>query len=182
MYNFTDFKQKIKDAEEWLAKEFSQIRTGRATPAMLDGVFVDVYGSQMPVNQVANVAIEDPRTLRIAPWDSSNIKAIEKAILISNTGLSVSVDDKGIRVSFPPLTTESRGNFVKIAKSKLEDAKVTLRQERNRVNDDLNNKEKESEMSEDEVARAKTEVDKLIQEGTSKLEALAVKKEEEIMN
>ncbi len=182
MYNFTDFKQKIKDAEEWLAKEFSQIRTGRATPAMLDGVFVDVYGSQMPVNQVANVAIEDPRTLRIAPWDSSNIKAIEKAILISNTGLSVSVDDKGIRVSFPPLTTESRGNFVKIAKSKLEDAKVTLRQERNRVNDDLNNKKKESEMSEDEVARAKTEVDKLIQEGTSKLEALAVKKEEEIMN
>ncbi len=182
MYNFSDFKNKIKDTEEWLAKEFSQIRTGRATPAMLDGVFVDVYGSQMPVNQVANVSIEDPRTLRVLPWDSSNIKAIEKAILISNTGLSVSVDDKGIRVSFPPLTTESRGNFVKIAKSKLEDAKVTLRQERNKVNDDLGNKKKESEMSEDEVTRAKAEVDKLIKEGTEKFEILAVKKEEEIMN
>lgn len=180
--DFKDFKNKIKGAEEWLAKEFSQIRTGRATPAMLDGVFVDVYGSQMPVNQVANVSIEDPRTLRIAPWDASNIKAIEKAILVSNTGLSVSVDDKGIRVSFPPLTTESRGNFVKMAKTKLEDAKVTLRQERNRVNDELNEKKKNSEMSEDEVARAKTEVDKLIKEGTDRLEALAVKKEEEIMN
>jgi len=182
MYNFSDFKNKIKDAEEWLVKEFSQIRTGRATPAMLDGVFVDVYGSQMPVNQVANVAIEDPRTLRIAPWDSSNIKSIEKAILISNTGLSVSVDAQGIRVSFPPLTTESRGSFVKIAKSKLEDAKVTLRQERNRINDELNEKKKESEMSEDEVTRAKAEVDKLVKEGSDKLEMLTVKKESEIMN
>ncbi len=180
--DFSNFKNKIKDGEEWLAKEFSQIRTGRATPAMLDGVFVEVYGSQMPINQVANVAIEDPRTLRIAPWDSSNIKAIEKSILISNTGLSVSVDDKGIRVSFPPLTTESRGNFVKMAKSKLEDAKVTLRQERNKINDDLNTKKKDAEMSEDEVTRAKAEVDKLIKEGTERLEVLSVKKEEEIMN
>jgi ribosome recycling factor len=182
MYDFKDFKTKIKDTEEWLAKEFSQIRTGRATPAMLDGVFVEVYGSQMPITQVANIAIEDPRTLRIVPWDNSNIKAIEKSILISNSGLSVSVDAQGIRVSFPPLTTESRGTFVKMAKSKLEEAKVTLRQERNRVNDDLNNKKKESEMSEDEVTRAKAEVDKLIKEGTEKFEALTVKKESEIMS
>lgn len=182
MYDFKDFKNKIKDTEEWLAKEFSQIRTGRATPAMLDGVFVEVYGSQMPVSQVANIAIEDPRTLRIAPWDSTNIKPIEKAILISNTGLSVSVDDKGIRVSFPPLTTESRGMFVKMAKGKLEDAKVTLRQERNRVNDDLGTKKKDGDMSEDEVTRAKAEVDKLIKEGTDRFEILTVKKEEEIMN
>jgi ribosome recycling factor len=92
------------------------------------------------------------------------------------------VDDKGIRVSFPPLTTESRGNFVKMAKAKLEDAKVTLRQERNKINDDLDTKKKDAEMSEDEVTRAKAEVDKLIKEGTEKLEILTVKKEEEIMN
>jgi ribosome recycling factor len=182
MYDFKDFKQKIKDTEEWLSKEFGQIRTGRATPQMLDGVSVEVYGSMMPVSQVANITIEDPRTLRIAPWDNANIKPIEKAILISNTGLSVAVDDKGLRVSFPPLTTESRGNFVKLAKAKLEDAKVALRQERNRVNDDLNTKKKDSEMSEDEVIRAKAEVDKLIKEGTDKLEVLSQKKEQEIMN
>ncbi len=182
MYNFADFKQKIKDTEDWLVKEFGQIRTGRATPQMLDGVFVEVYGSSMPITQVANIAIEDPRTLRIAPWDSSNIKAIEKAILVSNTGLSVAVDDKGIRVSFPPLTTESRGTFVKMAKSKLEDAKVALRQERNRVNDDLNTKKKEGEMSEDQVAKAKEDVDKMIKEATTKLEAHTDKKEQEIMN
>lgn len=182
MYNFTDFKNKIKDTEEWLAKEFSQIRTGRATPQMLDGVSVEVYGSMMPIPQVANIMIEDPRTLRISPWDNSNIKPIEKAILVSNTGLSVAVDDKGLRVSFPPLTTESRGNFVKLAKAKLEDAKVTLRQERNRVNDDLGAKKKDSLMSEDEVTRAKAEVDKFIKEGTDKLEVLTKKKEEEIMN
>lgn len=182
MYDFKDFKNKIKDTEEWLTKEFSQIRTGRATPQMLDSIFIDVYGSSMPVSQVATISIEDPRTLRVNPWDNANIKPIEKAILISNTGLSVAVDDKGIRISFPALTTESRTNFVKIAKTKLEDAKVALRQERNKVNDDLNAKKKDGEMSEDEVTRAKAEVDKLIKEGTEKFEVLMTKKEAEIMS
>ncbi len=180
--DFKDFKTEIKNTEEWLAKEFGQIRTGRATPQMLDGVMIEVYGSNMPVSQVATITLEDPRTLRIVPWDNTNLKPIEKAILVSNTGLSVSVDDKGVRVSFPPLTTESRGTFVKMAKSKLEDSKVALRQERNKINDELNTKKKDSEMSEDEVVRAKAEVDKLIKESTERLESLTVKKEAEIMN
>lgn len=182
MYDFSKFKQKIKDTEDWLSKEFGQIRTGRATPTILDGVFVEVYGSHMPISQVATIATEDPRTLRIAPWDATNIKPIEKAIQTSNTGLSCAVDDKGLRVSFPPLTTESRSNFVKIAKSKLEDAKVALRGERNKVNDELNTEKKDGTMSEDDVMRAKTEVDKLMKEATDKLEALTDKKEQEIMN
>ncbi len=182
MYDFKNFKQKIKETEDWLVKEFSQIRTGRATPQMLDSILVEVYGSSMPISQVATLNIEDPRTLRITPWDSGNSKAIEKAILVSNTGLSVVLDDKGVRVSFPALTTESRANFVKIAKAKIEEAKITLRGERNRINDDLNIQKKEGSMSEDDVMRAKTEIDKLIKEANEKLEALGDKKEQEIMN
>ncbi|MES2059530.1 MAG: ribosome recycling factor [Patescibacteria group bacterium] len=175
--DFKDLKQKIKDTEEWLAKEFGQIRTGRATPTILDGVLVEAYGSQMPIAQMATVMSEDPRTLRIAPWDNGNIKPIEKAIQISNLGLSISVDDKGLRVSFPALTTESRNNFVKIAKQKLEDAKVALRGERNKANDAMKN----AEMSEDDIARSKLEVDKLIKEGSDKMDILFAKKEEEIL-
>lgn len=177
-----NLKQKIKDTEAWLAKEFGQIRTGRATPAILDGVLVESYGSQMPILQLATVMSEDPRTLRIAPWDSQNIKPIEKAIQTSNLGLSVAVDDKGLRVSFPALTTESRNNFVKIAKQKLEEAKVALRQERNKVNDDLNAKKKDSEISEDEAARGRAEVDKLVKDAGEKFDQIFTKKESEILS
>lgn len=181
MYDLGSFKQNLKYTEDWLQKEFGQIRTGRATPAVLDSVTVEAYGSIVPISNVATIASEDPRTLRISPWDASNIKPIEKAIQTSNLGLSVSVDDKGLRVSFPQLTTESRSSFVKIAKSKLEDAKVTERGDRNKVNDELNTKKKDGSMSEDAVMRAKTEVDKLIKESTERLEALTKKKEEEIL-
>ncbi len=181
MQDFTHFKKQIKDTEDWLVKEFGGIRTGRATPTILDSIMVEAYGSMVPVSNVATIASEDPRTLRIAPWDNSNIKPIEKAIQVSNLGLSVAVDDKGLRVSFPPLTTESRTGFVKIAKQKLEDAKIALRQERNKINDELNQKKKDSAMSEDEVMRARAEVDKLVKEGTEKLELHTVKKEQEIL-
>ncbi|MFA6050663.1 MAG: ribosome recycling factor [Candidatus Paceibacterota bacterium] len=181
MYDFSHFKKQIKDTEDWLVKEFGQIRTGRATPTILDGVTVEAYGSMVPISNVATISSEDARTLRITPWDNGNIKPIEKAIQISNLGLSVAVDDKGLRVSFPSLTTESRGNFVKIAKQKLEDAKIALRQERNKVNDELNAGKKDGTMSEDDVMRARTEVDKLIKEGTEKLEGHTKKKEEEIL-
>ena len=181
MYDFSNFKKQIKGTEDWLQKELGQVRTGRATPTILDGVAVEAYGSMVPISNVATISSEDPRTLRISPWDASNIKPIEKAIQTSNLGLSVAVDDKGLRVAFPALTIESRGNFVKIAKQKLEDAKVALRQERNKVNDELNDGKKDGSMSEDEVMRAKTEVDKLIKEATDKLESITKKKEDEIM-
>lgn len=182
MQDFKELKQKIKDTEEWLQKEFSQIRTGRATPTILDGVMVEAYGSQMPIAQMATVMSEDPRTLRIAPWDQGNVKPIEKAIQISNLGLSVVVDDKGLRVSFPALTTESRNNFVKIAKTKLEDAKVAVRQERNKANDILNAGKKDSSISEDDAARGKEMVDKLIKEAGDKFDVLFAKKEAEILD
>ncbi len=181
-YNFAPFKQSIKDLEDWLKKEFSSIRTGRATPTILDGVFVESYGARMAISQVGSIAIEGARSLRIAPWDMSQAKAIEKAIMVSNLGLSVAVDDKGLRITFPELTTESRNTFVKMAKQKLEEARVTLRTEREKVWDDIQNKEKEGGMGEDEKFRLKAEMQKLVDETNAKLEALLLGKEKEIMS
>lgn len=176
-----DLKQNLKNIEEWVSKEFGNIRTGRAIPSILDSVKVESYGSFMKIQEVATVATEDARTLRIAPWDSQNIKAIEKAIIASGLGLSVSVDDKGLRVSFPSLTTESRTQFVKVAKQKLEEAKIKVRQERNKVIDDLEKKKKSGELGEDVVMRSKNEVEKIIKEANDSFEKHYLKKETEIL-
>ncbi len=181
MFDLTHYKSKIKDTEEWLTKELSQIRTGRATPTILDGVRVEAYGSEMPLLQVATVVSEDARTLRIAPWDNSMIKPIEKGITLANLGLSVAVDDKGIRVAFPVLTTETKSQFVKMARTKVEDAKIALRGERNKVNDDINTQKKNTELTEDEATRAKAEVDKLTKEAGDLFDTHGNKKEKELM-
>lgn len=181
MYDFTAYKNKIKDTEEWLTKELSQIRTGRATPTVLDSVRVEAYGSEMPVVQVATVVSEDARTLRIAPWDNAMIKPIEKAIQLANIGLSVAVDDKGLRVSFPALTTETKAQFVKMARQKVEDAKVALRSERNKINDDINDQKKNGELPEDDAIRARSEVDKLTKDAGDRFDVHGDKKEKELM-
>lgn len=179
-YNFSPFKTKLKEAEEWLVREFAGIRTGRATPTILDTVQVESYGSRMSISSVASIQIEDARTIRIAPWDMSQVKAIETAIGLSNLGLSVAVDDKGLRVIFPELTGERRAQFVKIAKDKLEDGKIRIRQEREVVIKDITQKEKDGSMSEDERNRAKTEADKLVQDANKVLDTHFEKKEKEI--
>ena len=179
-YNFTQFKQKNAEVSEWLSREFSGIRTGRATPAILDGVLVESYGSQMPINQVATIAPEGPRMSRISPWDASLTKAVEKAISASGLGLSVAVDGVSLRVIFPELTADRRVALLKIAKQKLEDAKTTLRGERERVIKDLDAQEKSGVISEDEKFRYKTELQKMVDEAGRKLEEVFEKKEKEI--
>lgn len=181
-YNFTELKAGAKDIEEWLRKENSQIRTGRASIGLLDFIRVDSYGSLVPLNQVAGLSTEDPRTIRISPWDMSQTKEIEKVLVASNLGVSVSVDDRGVRVAFPPLTTERRDEFVKLAKTKLEQAKVSLRKHRDETWDDIQAKEKEGGMSEDDKFRFKAEMEKIIQDTIKNLEAMCKKKEEEITN
>jgi ribosome recycling factor len=181
-YDFNPLKAKLKNIEEWLIKELAQVRTGRASLALLDSVQVESYGTRLPINQVANVASEDPRTLRIVPWDMSQVRALEKAIVIADLGLSVSVDDKGLRVIFPELTTDRRSALVKVAKAKLEEAKVTLRKEREETWKDIQAKEKEGGMSEDEKFRFKTEMEKVLQETILKFEGLADRKEKEIIS
>lgn len=180
-YNFSNFKIEIKKVGEFLTKEYSQLNIGRASPLVLDGISVDSYGSRLPLKNVANISIEDPKTLRISPWDKSQVKEIEKSIMAGNIGLSVATDDLGIRVIFPQLTTESRQTLVKILKEKLEESRITVRRERERIWDDVQSKEKEGKLTEDEKFRAKDELQKIIDETNSGLEASFEKKQKEVM-
>lgn len=179
-YDFKDVKAGIKNTEEWLRAEFSGIRTGRATPALLDSVMVEAYGSMMPINQVGSISVEDARMMRVSPWDMSLAKAVEKAIMLADLGLSLAVDDKGVRIMFPDLTADRRTNLIKLAKQKLEDARITLRGEREKTIKDIEKREKDGEIGEDEKFRLKTELQKYIDEAGVILEALFVKKEKEI--
>jgi ribosome recycling factor len=181
-YDFKSLNTKIKETEAWLSKELSGIRTGRAAPAILDSVKVDSYGSQVNITSLASINVEDPRTLRISPWDMSQAKNIEKAIGMSNLGVSVSLDEKGIRVSFPELTTERRTSLMKVVKERAEEARVSLRLERDRVWKDIQQQTKEGKMSEDDRNRLKNEMEKIIKQGNTKIDELTAKKEKEILS
>lgn len=180
-YNFLNFKIEINKIAEFLSKEYSQLNIGRASPMILDGVSVESYGSYVPLKNVASVSIEDSKTLRIAPWDKNQIKEIEKAIVSSNLGLSVAVDTSGIRVIFPQLTTETRQTLVKVLKEKLEESRIIVRKERERIWDEIQKLEKESKMTEDEKFRAKDDLQKVVDEINKKLESVFEKKEKEVM-
>jgi len=180
-YDFSKLKGGIKEKEEWLKKELSQIRTGRANPSVLDSVEVEAYGSRMPIEGVASVTIEDARSLRLSPWDPANIKPLEKAISTASLGVSVSVDERGIRVSFPELTSERRAIIVKAAKDKLEHTRIGLRQLRDEVIKDIDVKEKAGGMGEDEKFRLKAEVQKTMDAATKALDEHFAKKEKEIL-
>ena len=181
-YNFTKLKADLAATEAWLQKELGTIRTNRANPSILDSVRVEAYGSDMGLSQVASVTNEDARTIRITPWDQGLVKSIEKSITVANLGVSVSVDDKGIRVAFPDLTSDRRKEIVKAAKEKLEQAKINIRRHRDDVNSDIDKKEKEGGMGEDEKFRFKAEGQKMIDESTKKLTDMMDKKEKEILN
>jgi ribosome recycling factor len=175
-YNTQSFKIELKKIEEWLSKEYGQVHTGRATPIVLDSISVISYGARMPLKNVAGVTIEDPKTLRIAPWDKNQIKDIESAINEANLGLSVVSDSDGVRVIFPMLTTENRTKLVKVLKEKLEDARISVRKERQNEIDKLAN------LPEDDVKRGKEDIQKVVDESNKNLEVVFDKKEKEIMN
>ncbi|PCI28020.1 ribosome recycling factor, partial [Candidatus Kaiserbacteria bacterium] len=158
MYDFKILKEKITEGEEWLRKEYQGLRTGRATPTLLDTINVDSYGSKVPLNQVANIGVEDARTLRISPWDASQVKEIEKAITDANLGVGISTDDKGLRVSFPELTADRRTSLIKMAKERLEDARQSLRGFREEIWGEIQTQEQSGEISEDEKFTAKDDL------------------------
>ncbi len=179
-YNFSGLKTKSAEIQEWLKKEFSAIHTGRASVALLDGVRAEVYGNSMPLQQLASMNTEDARTIRITPWDGSAMPAIDKALREANLGVSVSADDKGIRVIFPELTGESREKYIKIAGKKLEEARISTRSAREEVWADIQKKEKEGAMSEDDKFRGKEEMEKIVKETNEALDKLLERKEQEI--
>ena len=181
-YSFQQFKDELKKVDEWLLHEFASLHTGRANPAILDGVLVEAYGARTPIEHVATVSIEDPRTLRISPWDKTHVKEVERAISLANLGLSVSTDDEGLRVTFPQPSSERREMLVKLSKGKLEEARISVRTEREKVWSDIQTQEKEGAITEDERFRYKDELQKLVDEANSRLMEFTERKEKDIFN
>lgn len=169
-------KEELEKIENWLKKEYLQIHTGQANPAILDSVSVDSYGTKMPIKNVASISIEDSKTIRISPWDKNQIKDMEKAILEADLGLSIVSDGDGVRVIFPMLTTETRQNFVKLLKDKLEDARINVR----KIRQDFINKL--TDLTEDEIKKEKEDIQKLVDEANKSLEDIFSKKEKEVLS
>ncbi len=182
IYDLTKTKEEVQKINTWLADEYKSISTGRATPAVLDSISIESYGSYTAIAQAASISIEDPRTLRVSPWDKTLLKPIEKAINEANLGLSVATDEAGIRVYFPQLTTETRSKLVKILKERLEEARVRVRSLRESTNKDIEEKEKEGGMGEDDKKKIKEEVQKIVDEANASLEVIFSKKEEDTMS
>ena len=174
------FSKRLTGITEWLTKEYTGIRTGQAAPALLDSVKVESYGAHMPINQVASIGIEDARTLRVSPWDTSMVPAIERAIKDADLGVSTVSDSSGLRVIFPELTSERRAQLLKLAKAKLEEARVSVRAARDEVMKSLDVKQKAGEISEDDRFTKKESAQKLVDATNTKLEATCTAKESEI--
>ena len=178
---YADLENSMKKAVEALRREFSRVRTGKATPALLDGIRVNYYGASTPLNQVANLAAPDGRLLTITPWDASLLPEIEKAIIKSDLGLNPGNDGKIIRIAIPPLTEERRKELVRQVKRMAEDGRVALRQQRRDANDMLKEMEKEKDISEDEQHRGQDKVQEITDDYVKKVEELLEAKEKEIM-
>ena len=177
-----DIQLKLDEIMTWLQTEFGAIRTGQASPALLDSVKAESYGSMLPLNQMSNVGVEDARTLRITPWDLSQIPAIEKALQDADLGLSVATDSSGVRAIFPELTVERREQLLKLAKSKLEEARIRVRTVRDDKMKLIDKEEKAGDISEDEKFTAKEAVQSKIDTINKNLEDLFSQKETELQS
>ena len=160
---------------------FAKIRTGRAHPSLLDNISVDYYGSATPINQVANITVEDGRTLLVAPWEKPMIPEIEKAILKSDLGLNPSTSSDNIRLPMPPLTEENRRDLTKIARSEAENARVAIRNIRRDANSDLKEYLKEKEITEDDERRGQDLVQQLTDNKVKQIDAALEAKEADLM-
>ena len=179
IYNSHD-ERMVKTLESF-KRDLASIRTGRATPSLLDRVQIDYYGTLTPVNQVANVSIPDPRSIMIQPWESTLVPAIEKAIMQSDLGLTPNSDGAVIRLNLPQLTQERRAEFVKIAKKKTEEARVAIRNIRRDANDELKKLEKDKSVPEDELKKAQDDIQKLTDRHIKDAEQMLASKEKEIL-
>lgn len=173
--------QAMERAIEALKRDFTAVRTGKATPALLDTVRVEAYGSQVPLNQVASVSAPEPRLLVVQPWDRAMLNPIEKALQMSDLGLNPSNDGKIIRVPIPALTEERRREFVKLLHKMAEEARVSIRHARKEGNDEIKRRQKDSEISEDQARREQDEVQKLTDRFIQTVEDLLKHKEAEVM-
>lgn len=181
-YDLTAIKKKLPEAEEWLKKEFSLLRTGRASPALLDSVFVDCYGAKQPLKHLGAINIEDARTLRIRPWDASLIPQIDQAIRNAGMGLQALAEKDSLRIIFPELTEERRRALLKVVSEKLEEARISVRKIRDEHWRDIQAREREGKISEDEKFRLKDDLQELVDDIQKKMEDMAKAKEKEIQS
>jgi ribosome recycling factor len=166
---------------ESLKQSLSRVRTGRAHPSLLDHLRVDYYGSEVPISQVANIGVEDARTLTVTPWEKPMVQVVEKAILSSDLGLNPATAGTVIRIPMPPLTEETRRDLVKVVRHEGEAAKVAIRNIRRDANSDFKDLLKEKEISEDEERRAGEEIQKLTDKYVAEVDKVLENKEEELM-
>jgi ribosome recycling factor len=179
-YDFTKTEAKLKDAEDWLKKEYGGLRTGRATPAILDGVQVSAYGSMMPLKQVGNLSIEDARSIRITAYDASLLKDIERGITAANLGVGTAADGASVRVTFPELTGERRQELVKFAKQKLEEARTSVRLARDESWKEIQEREREGTLTEDDKFALKEDLQERVDKTNENLEKMFKAKETEM--
>ncbi|MCJ8342006.1 MAG: ribosome recycling factor [Cetobacterium sp.] len=176
----TECKEKMNKAVEATKTKFTSIRAGRANVAMLDGIKVEQYGSEMPLNQIGSVSAPESRLLVIDPWDKSIIPAIEKSIMLSNLGLTPNNDGKVIRLMIPELTADRRKEYVKLAKTEAENGKVAVRNIRKDTNNALRRLEKDGEITADDLKRSEDDVQKITDNTIKMIDELLAKKEKEI--
>lgn len=176
-----NMKSHMEKSVEALRKEYQKVRTGRASTALLDDIKVDSYGTPSPLNQVATLAVPEPRTITIQPWEPKMIAVIEKAIMKSELGLNPVNDGKLIRLVLPPLTEERRKDIVKGLKKQGEDTKVAVRNIRRDAIDSLKKLEKDKQITEDELKRAEKEVQTLTDGFVTKVDEVFAHKEKEVM-
>lgn len=174
-------KPEFQKILEHLAGELSTIRTGRASPALVDGLQVNVYASMMELKSIASISTPDARTLQIQPWDKSNLQPIEHALAAANLGMNPVNDGVVIRLIMPQLTEETRKQMVKMMKEKLEDARVSMRKIREKVREQIASSEKANEIAEDERFSRQEELDKMVKEFDGEITAMGAKKEAEVM-
>ncbi|MGK7346804.1 MAG: ribosome recycling factor [Candidatus Nitrospinota bacterium M3_3B_026] len=178
---FEEAKRKMDVSLEHLAKEFSGVRTGRASVGLLDGIEVDYYGAQTPLNQAANISTPDALTIAIQPWEQKMIPVIEKAIMASDLGLTPANDGKVIRINIPPLTEQRRKELVKHVRKIAEDARIAMRNVRRDCIEKIKKLEKDKEVSEDEARKGADTAQKIIDEHIEMVDKMTADKEKEIM-
>ena len=171
----------IAKAHDVLKRDLAKLRAGRANANLLDGVRVDYYGTMTPLAQMANIAVPEPRLLTVKPWDKSVMKAVEKALRENDMGMNPMVDGDLIRIPLPPLTEERRKEFVKVARTKAEDAKVSIRNIRRGAKDALDKLVKDGDSGEDEVARAEKELERTTASYVAAVDELLRHKESELL-
>ena len=176
-----DAKRRMDDALDAIRREFATVRTGKATPALLDTVRVDAYGSKMPVNQLATINTPEPSLLVVQPFDKSLVAEIERAIMASDLGLNPANDGNIIRVPIPPLNEERRREYVKVLHKMAEEGRVSIRHARRIVRDEIHALVADHEVGEDEGRRREDALEKLTHDYTEKIDELLKHKEEEIM-